>query len=227
MAEGYQNAEILEYARDLALRDYDIVVSSEVGVGGKIIYTARTPELGTCKAQGHSVIEAVKNLIDARIDYIYACLVVGYTVAPPNAEKTGETAYVQESEVVCYTQNADSFVIEIAPQPITFKSYIGAVIHRIRATIPHLEIYADWDALWVALLNDDVEEFDILDSRHQKPICHIRKADGEWSLLFTNNDYDSMRGRVINSKPKLFAYIGYLAGARIERVKCLPKKVSR
>lgn len=116
MTQVYQNTEILAYARDLALRDYDIVVSSEVGTGGKIIYTARTPELDGCKAQGYSVIEAVKSLIDARIDYIYDLVLYGRRddVAPPNAEKTGEATYVQESAVIAHTQNISSSVIEIS-----------------------------------------------------------------------------------------------------------------
>ena len=46
-------------------------------------YTARTPELPGCKAQGQTVAEALRSLDMARIDYIWALLDEGLEIPAP------------------------------------------------------------------------------------------------------------------------------------------------
>ena len=81
------NEKQLEEARKLALRNYNLVLSKDRLSDGSIMYMARNPELKGCKAQGTTQMEAIKNLRDARIDYIYYLLEDGIDVPSPNTQE--------------------------------------------------------------------------------------------------------------------------------------------
>ncbi len=215
MSDTYQNVEILAYARDLALRDYDITVTAEEFADGTIGYLARTPELPGCKAQGRSVIEAVKSLIDARIDTIYFMLVDMIPVAPPNQESTGNATY----QSIGLTTISASAGVTTLPRE-------NSVTVRIPVVVPHVEKYADWDTLWVAILNGDVEEFNILSDSRKEFICAIRRSADEWDFMVTTSGLDVLRGRHTKSRAELLACIGYLSEGNVKRVVCLPKKAN-
>lgn len=83
--------ELWERAEKLAARPYDVQVLGEETPDGQTIYLARNPELYGCKAQGETIEEAIANLNEARIDYIYALLEDHLPVPEPanQATKTG------------------------------------------------------------------------------------------------------------------------------------------
>lgn len=98
--------ESLDLARKLALRDYDIIVTRDTLSDGMVMYCAKSPELNGCIAQGRTVIEATKNLIDARVDYIYSLLLDMLPVPDPNSHKTGGEAGVFLLRIVWRGHNA-------------------------------------------------------------------------------------------------------------------------
>ena len=65
------NEWILEKAEILANRNYTIEFSKDKTNGDKTIYLAKNPALQGCMAQGDTLQDAIDNLLDARIDYIY------------------------------------------------------------------------------------------------------------------------------------------------------------
>lgn len=254
MKTDYQNTEILAYARDLALRDYDITVTAEQFADGTIGYLAHTPELTGCKAQGRSVIEAVKSLIDARIDYIYFMLVDMIPVPPPNKESTGNVTYQSVGLTTisavtgvarANTLTPDDVKKMQSPDNVQWRPIVGSdpfgnpltgfyrnmptnatfEVEQVPVVVPHVATYADWDVLWVAILNGDAEEFDIHGVAYRDYVCHIRKEGSVWQLHLTGREFPRLRGRDAHSKSELFALIGYLAEGNIKRVKCLAKKV--
>ena len=71
---------LLEQATKLAARNYKLTVFEDRLSNGQIIYMAKNPELKGCMAQGTTIEEAIKNLDEARIDYIYDSLEDGTEV---------------------------------------------------------------------------------------------------------------------------------------------------
>ena len=63
--------KLLKQATELADRNYALLVSVEKTTSGQALYMAKNPELIGCMAQGETLEEAIKNLREARIDYIY------------------------------------------------------------------------------------------------------------------------------------------------------------
>lgn len=96
------NKEQLDLAIQLASRNYNIVISHDSLSDGKKIYMARNPELQGCKAQGMSQMEAIKNLRDARIDYIYYLLEDGIDVPVPNTQNSITGSQVVTPETLVY-----------------------------------------------------------------------------------------------------------------------------
>lgn len=80
------NKARLEKATQFANRNYTITLSHDTLSDGSIMYMAKNPELPGCKAQGRTEVEAVNNLRDARIDYIYFLLEDGLNVPSPNTQ---------------------------------------------------------------------------------------------------------------------------------------------
>jgi predicted RNase H-like HicB family nuclease len=77
-----------ERAKKLAARDYSYKVLEEELSDGTPIYMAQNPELPGCRAQGATPEEALANLNDARIDYIYSLLEDNLDVPVPTSMAT-------------------------------------------------------------------------------------------------------------------------------------------
>jgi predicted RNase H-like HicB family nuclease len=77
------NNNLFKKAEELAARNYKIVFLEDRTTSGQVIYMAKNPELIGCMAQGATLEEAIENLKDARIDYIYDSLKDGGLVPDP------------------------------------------------------------------------------------------------------------------------------------------------
>jgi predicted RNase H-like HicB family nuclease len=77
------NSVLWERAEELAARQYTITIEQDTLSNGQVVFVGRHPDLPGCKAQGHSLDEAKKNLDEARVDYIYALLTAGLEVPAP------------------------------------------------------------------------------------------------------------------------------------------------
>jgi predicted RNase H-like HicB family nuclease len=75
-------------AQRLSERSYEVVVSQDETTDGDPIFLATNPELPGCMAQGWTVDEAVRNLADARLDYIVSLLQDGLDVPAPHQEQS-------------------------------------------------------------------------------------------------------------------------------------------
>ena len=75
--------ELLEQAKKLAARNYTLSVFEDTLPSGEKIYMAKNPELTGCMAQGMSIEEAIDNLAEARLDYIYDSLEDGIPIPEP------------------------------------------------------------------------------------------------------------------------------------------------
>lgn len=73
------NKELLEKAEILSKHEYKTTISTEKLSDGRVVYMAKNPELEGCMAQGFTKREAIRNLEEARIDYIYDALEDGET----------------------------------------------------------------------------------------------------------------------------------------------------
>lgn len=74
---------LLEEAKRLAGKNYLLSVFEDTLPSGKKIYMAKNPELAGCMAQGMSIKEAITNLAEARLDYIYDSLEDGIPIPEP------------------------------------------------------------------------------------------------------------------------------------------------
>jgi predicted RNase H-like HicB family nuclease len=66
--------KLWQEAKRLAARNYRTLVAQEKLSNGNIVYIAKNPALFGCMAQGATIEEAIENLNEARIDYIYDSL---------------------------------------------------------------------------------------------------------------------------------------------------------
>lgn len=82
--EAPMNNDLFEKAKVLAARPYPVQVSSDPESDPEIMFLATNPDLDGCMAQGSSEEEALNNLADARIDYIYFLLKRGKQVPEPS-----------------------------------------------------------------------------------------------------------------------------------------------
>jgi predicted RNase H-like HicB family nuclease len=91
---------ILKKAEELSNRNYKISVSIDITTTGETLYMAKNPELIGCMAQGETLEDAISNLKDARLDYIYDSLKDGFNVPEPApiAVQTLDTAGILSSE---------------------------------------------------------------------------------------------------------------------------------
>ena len=77
------NKQLFDKAIGLASRNYEVQISEDVLSSGQPVFMAKNPELFGCMAQGFSKDEAIINLFDARIDYIYDSLKDGAPIPDP------------------------------------------------------------------------------------------------------------------------------------------------
>ena len=81
------DSKLLEKAKIIASNSYTVEVNKEITSDGKSLYLAKNPELYGCMAQGASSNEAIENLFDARVDYIYSLLVDNIEVPLPENQR--------------------------------------------------------------------------------------------------------------------------------------------
>lgn len=93
------NDQLWEQAKQLSKRKYSVQVLRDQLTDGTDVYIAGNPELEGCKAQGKTIEEALNNLNEARIDYIYSLLEDGLPVPTPKAT-TSVTGTVQDATTV-------------------------------------------------------------------------------------------------------------------------------
>ena len=86
--------KLMMKSEELADRNYSVVFSLEQTDNGQSLYMAKNPELIGCMAQGETLEDAIRNLRDARIDYIYDSLRSGSSIPEPATAKP-ETLVVQ------------------------------------------------------------------------------------------------------------------------------------
>jgi len=77
---------LMEKAKELAARNYSLAVFSDETQSGHTIFMAKNPELYGCMAQGDSLDNALANLEEARIDYIYSLLEDNLEVPDPTQQ---------------------------------------------------------------------------------------------------------------------------------------------
>lgn len=91
--------ETYKQAIKLALRNYTVAVFEDKQSNGTKIFMAKNPELNGCMAQGITIDEAIQNLSDARIDYIYDSLVSGIAIPEP-ASITSDTVFLSNPDQI-------------------------------------------------------------------------------------------------------------------------------
>ncbi|MCY4147346.1 MAG: hypothetical protein OXE95_11000 [Chloroflexi bacterium] len=79
--------ELLDQAKALAARNYQIVVEREEAPEGKATWVAYMPELPACVAEGDSPLSARNALIVLSEDYIYFRLKRGVPVPAPQQNR--------------------------------------------------------------------------------------------------------------------------------------------
>jgi predicted RNase H-like HicB family nuclease len=95
-------------AQDLASQNYLIVVSPEETTSGQFLYLAKNLELPGCMAQGNSKEEAISNLDEARIDYIYSLLKDNLEIPKP-APQPAQTITLKTSFTI---EEKQSYIID-------------------------------------------------------------------------------------------------------------------
>jgi predicted RNase H-like HicB family nuclease len=77
------NKKLWDTATKLAARPYQVRVYRDDEASGEAIYLAEYAELSGCMAQGATIRDALTNLREAAMDYIYSLLEDGLEVPPP------------------------------------------------------------------------------------------------------------------------------------------------
>jgi len=90
------NQELREKAKQLSFQNYAFMVEEDVLSDGSPIFLTSNPELEGCKSQGRTIDEAIFNLAEARIDYIYSLLEDGLPVPQPVITNT-ETGSMRDA----------------------------------------------------------------------------------------------------------------------------------
>ncbi|MCU0512508.1 MAG: type II toxin-antitoxin system HicB family antitoxin [Anaerolineae bacterium] len=101
------NKDRLAQAQQYAAQHYTIHLSHDKLADHSVIYVAQHPELPGCKAQGATPVEAVNNLRDARIDYLYYLLEDGLAIPVPQPQALARLTRV-------------NLALNIIPPPILF-----------------------------------------------------------------------------------------------------------
>ena len=109
-------------AQELANRPYTVRMTKDVTTEDEPIYLASNPELPGCQAQGKTIEEAVKELDDARVDYIASLLEDGLSVPGPAQEELG-TSGATATDVWSFTA-----------QPPMVEDFMEALIPVVQRT---------------------------------------------------------------------------------------------
>ncbi|MBI4318437.1 MAG: type II toxin-antitoxin system HicB family antitoxin [Chloroflexi bacterium] len=90
---------VRDRARNLAIRPYSVTVSKD-HAGAEEVFLVEHPELPGCMAQGRTLEEALKELDDARFEYIASLLEDGQRVPPPSVMLTSTSGGSSTVDVV-------------------------------------------------------------------------------------------------------------------------------
>jgi predicted RNase H-like HicB family nuclease len=82
------NETLLEQAQELANKPYPWMMERDTLSDGQEVLLLRHPDLPGCMAQGFTLNEALQNLRDARVDYLYVLLDLGLPVPAPTPTTT-------------------------------------------------------------------------------------------------------------------------------------------
>lgn len=129
------NERLLEQAEKLASRNYMVSVYEDKLSDGTTIYMAKNPELSGCMAQGETIEDAINNLRDARIDYIYDSLEDGISVPDPASHPqplpritkttdTSNTGRIVITDSVSFVRTADDQE-QLAHRKQLYEAWIG------------------------------------------------------------------------------------------------------
>jgi len=82
------NEKLLEKAKFLAARDYITEIYNDKTTDCNDIFLSKCPELPGCMAQGKTMEEAIGNIENSRVDYIYFLLEDNLPVPEPSTNQT-------------------------------------------------------------------------------------------------------------------------------------------
>jgi predicted RNase H-like HicB family nuclease len=85
------NEQLWSEAEKLASRDYDVETFRDQLTTGELVILAKHPELPGCMAHGKTLDDALANLREARIEYIYSLLEDGLEIPYPRIGATSTT----------------------------------------------------------------------------------------------------------------------------------------
>ena len=97
------NEQLWQQATSLAAQPYKIEVYRDEEATGEAAYLAKYAELDGCMAQGATIEDALANLREAAIDYIYSLLEDDMLVPPPavmTIARTGASVNVATASTV-------------------------------------------------------------------------------------------------------------------------------
>ena len=80
-----KNPKLWKKAQELAAKGYTTIISEDILSTGEKVYLAEHPELEGCMTQGNSVDEAVNDLKQITVDFIYYMLEDGLNIPEPVA----------------------------------------------------------------------------------------------------------------------------------------------
>ncbi len=114
------NNQLMRKAEVLASRNYSLAVFKDKTADGQPIFLAKNPELYGCMAQGTSLEDAIGNLEDARIDYIYSLLEDDQEVPGPASQEvvTGSYAEFTVRRVVQFQKAHQTATGHLAEKPL-------------------------------------------------------------------------------------------------------------
>lgn len=99
------NRNLRNKAKELASRSYSVGVVLDETTEGQSIYVAQTPELEGCFGQGETIDDAVNDLSEARIDFIYSLLEDNLPIPAPSILATKTTASLTSTLTLRYKQS--------------------------------------------------------------------------------------------------------------------------
>lgn len=128
------NNDLWEKAKELALHHYEIRVEEDTLSDGSQVFFVANPELVGCKSQGTTLEEAISNLTEARVDYIYSLLEDGLSL-PPTYSRITVTGSIANT-VTVYTRdfNVESSGSIETPQKIQLNGKIP--LHQVSIALP-------------------------------------------------------------------------------------------
>lgn len=96
------DARLWQQAEELAARNYELMISIDTLSDGETVYVVSNPELPGCMAHGQTLGQAMRELTESRIAYIYYLLVDGVDVPEPSGATT--TTTTSTGQIIRYIQ---------------------------------------------------------------------------------------------------------------------------